>query len=199
MNWTVIVTDAFGALTTSEIEQNALLIRQYLMDHGWSQAAAAGVVGNAEAESQMNPGQAENGYGVPYNDTDVSFRGGLGLVQWTPNDPADDHPLIKYAMDHNSVWKNPTLQLKYIMDPSHWMGGPLYPLAVYGLLQDSNKAGYDYAQYYVVPPGGDATYRYRASLADNWMTFFNDHPYLPLPLLLIVCVIKKLRQRRLNK
>jgi len=55
-----------------KMTKNALYIWQYLCGKGWSPSAVAGVLGNMEVESGMNPGRGEDG------------GSGFGLVQWTP-------------------------------------------------------------------------------------------------------------------
>lgn len=64
------------ALTQSEMEKNALYIYSYLHDLGWSANAVAGLLGNMEHESALNPGRWEG--------NDVGNGPGYGLVQWTP-------------------------------------------------------------------------------------------------------------------
>lgn len=62
------------ALTTSEMQNNAKCFYGYMKEtHGWSLNACAGVLGNMEVESTINPNRSEEGGGS-----------GFGLVQWTP-------------------------------------------------------------------------------------------------------------------
>lgn len=68
-------TDVYGGLSQAEKESNASKAMTALRQHGFTIYAAAGVVGNMWAESQLNPAQWEDG--TPYS-------GGYGLVQWTP-------------------------------------------------------------------------------------------------------------------
>jgi len=63
-------------LTKAQMQVNALYIYSSLSDKGWTDEAIAGVLGNMEHESAINPGrwQGENiGSGPAY-----------GLVQWDP-------------------------------------------------------------------------------------------------------------------
>lgn len=64
-------------LNKDEKEINALYIRNYLHAQGWSVQAIAGILGNMESESTMNPGRWQS------NDIG-NYSGGYGLVQWTP-------------------------------------------------------------------------------------------------------------------
>jgi hypothetical protein len=59
-------------LTEDEKKTNATYIWNYLGSKGWSLPAVAGMLGNMEHESSINPGRGEAG------------GSGFGLVQWTP-------------------------------------------------------------------------------------------------------------------
>jgi surface antigen len=63
------------ALTKAEMEANAKYIWNYLGSKGWSLNAVAGMLGNMQYESTINPGRHQVGSGED---------GGFGLVQWTP-------------------------------------------------------------------------------------------------------------------
>lgn len=64
-------------LTQEEMENNARYIWNYLGSQGWSMNAVAGMLGNMQTESTINPGIWES-----LNSGNTS--GGFGLVQWTP-------------------------------------------------------------------------------------------------------------------
>lgn len=100
-------------LTTSEQEVNAQYIYSYLKNKGWSINAIAGMLGNIQAESSMNPGR--------WQSEDVGNTSmGYGLVQWTPatkyinwcseqgySDPSEiDNNLsrIIYEVENNLQW-----------------------------------------------------------------------------------------------
>lgn len=57
---------------------NATYIHRYLSTRGWSKNAIAGMLGNMETESTLNPGIWE---GLSNSDPSRGF----GLVQWTPS------------------------------------------------------------------------------------------------------------------
>jgi len=63
------------ALTRTEMEANAKYIWNYLGSKGWTLNAVAGMLGNMQYESTINPGRHQVGSGED---------GGYGLVQWTP-------------------------------------------------------------------------------------------------------------------
>lgn len=64
-------------LNEDEMKNNALMIESFLTSRGWSVNAIAGMLGNMEAESTINPGIWQS-----LNEGNMS--GGYGLVQWTP-------------------------------------------------------------------------------------------------------------------
>lgn len=64
-------------LTQAEMEQNAWYIWDFLGSRGWSMQAVAGMLGNMETESTINPGIWQS---LETNNT----SGGFGIVQWTP-------------------------------------------------------------------------------------------------------------------
>lgn len=68
------VTSKNEALSRTEMEANAKYIWNYLGSKGWSLNAVAGMLGNMQHESTINPGRQQiNG-------------SGFGLVQWTPKE-----------------------------------------------------------------------------------------------------------------
>ena len=66
------------ALNESQMLLNAMYIRSYLIDKGWTLNAICGMLGNLQAESSINPGRWQS-------DNVGSTSNGYGLVQWTPS------------------------------------------------------------------------------------------------------------------
>lgn len=64
-------------LTLDEMKVNATYIYEYLSARGWTKNAVAGILGNMQTESTINPSIWQG-----LNEGDTS--GGFGLVQWTP-------------------------------------------------------------------------------------------------------------------
>ncbi len=100
-------------LSVEQMKGNALYIWTKLKEAGWTENAIAGVLGNMQSESTINPGLFENrDYG--------NMDGGYGLVQWTPaskyfnwagTTPANDNidkqiDRILYEVEHNIQWLN---------------------------------------------------------------------------------------------
>lgn len=68
-----------GALTQSEMENNADIIINYYRGLGINDKTIAGILGNMQAESSINPERQEVG------------GTGYGLVQWTPVSTLQSH------------------------------------------------------------------------------------------------------------
>lgn len=64
-------------LNMQEMTENANYIMGYLLQRGWTKEAIAGMLGNMQTESTINPGIWQN---LDAGNT----RLGFGLVQWTP-------------------------------------------------------------------------------------------------------------------
>lgn len=64
-------------LSLNEMKINAAYIWAYLSKRGWSMNAVAGMLGNMQTESTINPG-------IWQSLKEGNYSGGYGLVQWTP-------------------------------------------------------------------------------------------------------------------
>ena len=64
-------------LTQSEMEANAKYICLFFLSKGWTKNAIAGILGNMQQESTLNPGCWQS-------HKIGNTSGGYGLVQWTP-------------------------------------------------------------------------------------------------------------------
>ena len=86
MAWHYLTTDSAGWTTvhSQEQEDNAREIWNTLVfENHWTERSAAGVLGNMQHESYLNPGQWEIGY-------NYSMEHGMGLGQWTPATKVSD-------------------------------------------------------------------------------------------------------------
>ena len=81
--------------TTQEKVWNAL------RNEGFSEYAVAGVLGNIEAESGVNPKAIEKGSGE-----------GIGLIQWSYGRKT---ALIKYAESKNAEWSDLNIQIEFLI------------------------------------------------------------------------------------
>lgn len=89
-------------LTQTEMENNARYIWNYLGGRGWTLNAVAGMLGNMQTESTINPG-------IWQSLREGNTSGGFGLVQWTPATK-----LIEWANAQNLDYTEMDTQLKRI-------------------------------------------------------------------------------------
>ncbi len=73
MAWTI----SNNYLTEFQMQGNALEVYNFFSARGWTLNAIAGMLGNMERESNINPGLWQS---LDYG----NYSGGYGLVQWTP-------------------------------------------------------------------------------------------------------------------
>ena len=108
-----------NALNQSQMEVNATYLYNALNSRGWSINAIAGILGNMQAESSINPGR--------WQGNNVGVGPAYGIVQWDPFtkytnwalnqglDPSEmDSNLsrIDYEIANNLQWI-PTLQYNF--------------------------------------------------------------------------------------
>ena len=103
--------DSSTSLKQSQMEVNAKYIYSYLSSEGWTLNAIAGILGNMQSESSINPGRWESDRVGGNPDSH-----GYGLVQWTPytkytnwvsGDPStmdNNISRILYEVDNNIQW-----------------------------------------------------------------------------------------------
>ena len=105
-------------LTKAEMENNAIIVYAYLSKNGWTLNAIAGILGNMESESNINPWLWE--------DLTVNYNKGYGLTQWTP--------ATKYIDWAGTEWKNPDRELDRILWEANynvqWFKNPNAPTPV---------------------------------------------------------------------
>ena len=73
MGWTI----GNFYLTESQMRGNAIEVYNYFTEKGWTLNAIAGILGNMEKESNINPGLWQSL-------KEGNYSRGFGLVQWTP-------------------------------------------------------------------------------------------------------------------
>ena len=127
--WWMSTDTLMGSTDTSSIGshmiENARKIYNYFTGKGWSLSAIAGILGNAQVESTLNPAliQATNRWRLPNNAAELSdvpnsvminytdtyyggFGYGIGIVQWdgyTSTAPAGQK-LVSFAERYNLNW-----------------------------------------------------------------------------------------------
>lgn len=107
-------------LSTSEMQNNAQIVRDYLISKGWSLNAVCGLLGNMQSESTINPG-------IWQSLIENNMSGGFGLVQWTPATN-----FTSWADSNGYSWTDGDAQLKWIDEETtsfgQWIATDAYPL-----------------------------------------------------------------------
>lgn len=107
-------------LNESEMQNNATIVYRYLYKRGWTINAVAGLLGNMESESTINPAVWEN--------LTVSVGNGYGLVQWTPSTN-----YTVWAAAHGYDITDGNYQLQWIdeetVSAGQWIATAAYPIS----------------------------------------------------------------------
>ena len=107
-------------LTTAEMKNNVDRIESYLANRGWSYNAIAGLLGNMQSESTINPG-------IWQSLIENNMSGGFGLVQWTPATN-----FTNWADSNGYSWTDGDAQLKWIDEVTtsfgQWIPTNDYPM-----------------------------------------------------------------------
>ena len=107
-------------LTYNQMKVNAEYIYKALKDKGWTLNAIAGMLGNMQRESTLNPGIWQN------NDVG-NTTGGYGLVQWTPATKYIDWLLP--GSDASTMDNNISRILYELENNLQWISTELYPMS----------------------------------------------------------------------
>lgn len=114
-------------------ENNARLVYGLLLSYGWTLESICGVLGNMESEGNLQPGQCENGAGLPDYDPVTGIPNsaifppngppykGLGLCGWTAWTGSPRNIILQTAMDERIPWYNGTMQCR-ILNQADQMG-----------------------------------------------------------------------------
>ena len=173
MAW--IMSNAF--LSQSQMENNALEFANYFIGRkGWTMQAVAGMLGNIESESTINPGIWE---GLDAGNLNVGF----GLVQWTP--------ASKYINWAGSNWYNAQRECERIVweteNDEQWFANPEAgviglpvnpPFSFSTFTQSAQSPDYlarCFLAYYEHP--GDINQPNRGTQATAWYQFLSGHHF----------------------
>lgn len=127
--WYTNIDYGLDSLTADERLHNGMKLAQNLYNFHWTENAIAGILGNVEGESGMNPGSTENDGSRPWDYLptneevlESSFLRGMGFTQWTPG----RDKIVQFAEDTGRVWYDGITQvfrLKWECDNGEQMGG----------------------------------------------------------------------------
>lgn len=163
MAW-VVKVGVSKYLTQSEMENNATEFYGYFNSKGFTIESIAGMLGNLQQESNINPGMKQT----------ASASSGWGLIQWTPSSN-----LTGYASAYGTDWSNGEIQTQLMWDeiingyggqwipkPSHGYG---YTGAEFSKLTDVAEACKAYL--YERERAGTEALSNRLTYANNWYEY----------------------------
>lgn len=100
MAW-IVKVGVNAYLTQSEMENNATEFYGYFNSKGFTIESVAGMLGNLQQESNINPGMKQS----------ASASSGWGLIQWTPSSNLTD-----YATAYGVDWATGEIQTQLMWD-----------------------------------------------------------------------------------
>ena len=124
-------------LSLEEMQNNAVMIRDYFILKGWTLNAICGMLGNIQTESTINPQLWESL-------DEGNLQGGYGLVQWTP--------ATKYIDWAGSDYQDGTRQCDRIIyeleNNLQWISTSQYPMT-FAEFSVSNDTPYNLAMVFI--------------------------------------------------
>lgn len=159
-------------LTRAQQELNATYIYNYMSPKGWSVNAIAGMLGNMESESSVNPG-------IWQSLQEGNLKGGFGLVQWTPAERYIDWCAAE-GLDYTDMDANLTRINWEVANKQQWIPTKRYPIsfsAFKNSLQDPYTLGLMFLANYERPANPNQPIR--GKQAQAWYQFLSGKPPRP--------------------
>lgn len=158
-------------LSVGEMQTNAGIIYNALLNEGWTANAIAGMLGNMQKESTINPGIWQNLIENPSL--------GYGLVQWTPSTKYTDWANANgYAIDDGDgqlVWINTQM-----VTSGEWIATTDYPLSFDDFKASTETPEYlAYAFMYNFERPADKNQPERQDYARYWFDWWGGEPVPP--------------------
>jgi len=168
MAWEYQITDSLGVLTTAQQQNNAKAFYTYFKGY-MTLEAMAGILGNIQRESQLNPGQQESGYGG-------STSYGHGLIQWTPGSI-----LVDWCNEQGLNWYNGDAQCYRIKCEGeatngcsgYWLPTSSYPYSWSEFCKLTNVAEATKSYLAERERAGVSALDERLANANNWYSFLS--------------------------
>ena len=154
--------------------------------YGWSDNAIAGLIGNLQAESSINPGRWQS-------DSVNNLNGGYGLVQWTPASKYIDWCTSEGRTDPSEMDNNIERIVYEVENNVQYYSTPSYPESFSEFTKSTQSPYYlacafawNYEISYVVLYGTEeekeALRQLRGGNANYWYEYLTGlHPDVPIP------------------
>lgn len=165
-------------MSTGQMEVNALYIKTALTSKGWSLGAIAGLLGNMQAESTINPGRWQS-------DSPGNTSLGFGLVQWTPSTKYTDWCSSQGLSDPSHIDSNIARILYEVENNIQWIAATPYNFS-FKTFTTSTESVSSLAKAFLLcyerpADQSESVQNYRSSLATAWYKYLtgNDPPDVP--------------------
>ena len=137
----------------------------YLVTHGYTPEAAAGIMGNIEAESGFNTSAVESSVTNPGE--------GIGLIQWSFGRKAQ---LISFAQSQGKHWSDIGVQIAFLDYEMNGAEGTVFPGGVNGFkrLTSVEEATSQFCWLFERPNVNYAHYERRISAAHAYYEMYKD-------------------------
>lgn len=168
--------DSSNPLTYDQMEVNALYIGAYLIGRGWTLNAIAGLLGNMQVESSLNPGrwQSDRVGGD-------SVGHGYGLVQWTPYTK-----YTEWVTGDPSTMDNNLSRIIYEVDNNlQWIGAGEFSDMSFKEFSESELDPYTLGRAFILcyerpADQSEEAQNYRGTLATSWYNYLSsNNPTIP--------------------
>ena len=176
MAWIAVRTNQNPHFSEAQKQNNANIIASYFRGQGWTDNAIAGLLGNMDLESYINPAQSE--LGTPLYNTNFGF----GLVQWTG---ASRRDFVAWAgSDWETNYNKQLYRITYEQQGGYiqWI-----PVAAYGYMTFDQYAQSTATPEYLVMAFEESYERgtplpeVREPLARKWYNYLQGLPPGPIP------------------
>lgn len=159
-------------LSMGEMQNNAKIIFQYFLSKNWTVNAIAGMLGNFQKESTINPGIWQN-----LNPDNPEL--GWGLAQWTPStkytDWADANGYPRDDGNYQLLWLHGEMEITH-----EWIPTNDYPLSYLGYQQSVESPEYlAYAWLNEFERPSDRDQPDRQQYARYWYDWYQGDPVPP--------------------
>lgn len=164
-----------AALTSDQMEVSAFYVFSALINKGWTPEAIAGLLGNMQHESSINPGRWQS-------DDVGNVSMGYSLVQWTPSTNYTEWCAAEGRSDPSEM-DNAIARILYELENGlQWISTSGYPLS-FSEFSQSTGSPYDlacafawnYERSYTVLYGTEAEQealrQLRGGAAESWYTY----------------------------
>ncbi|MBQ2408788.1 MAG: hypothetical protein II309_05060 [Bacilli bacterium] len=150
-------------LNYTKMKINAIYIYKSLKDKGWTLNAIAGMLGNMQVESTLNPG-------IWQSNNVGNMSGGYGLVQWTPASKYINWLL--FGEDPSEMDNNISRIIYELENGLQWISTSTYPMSFAEFSTSTQRPEYLAAAFvynYERPASPNVNLRQKYAL--NWFLF----------------------------